>query len=157
MLHRGRDTSAVCWEAERETSSSSFPYLNLLQCPACMGKHTINWTRAFRASGDSFQPKALLPAQQTMHSFLGGRRIFHHYYSHMHRSLSLLQALLPPVISWNSCKKQQAWPPKFNFSKRVSKENRKSVAFGNRTRFKCYYGLQNRSDTKITSAHNAGF
>lgn len=40
MLHRGRDTSAVCSGSRQRNIQLLHSLLNMVKCPACMGKHT---------------------------------------------------------------------------------------------------------------------
>lgn len=53
--------------ASRERNTQLLLFLFELVEMSCLYGQAHSWTRAARASGDSFQPKALLPAQQTVH------------------------------------------------------------------------------------------
>lgn len=68
MLHRGRDTSEVCL-GSRQRNIQLLISLTLPELveTSCWYGQAHNWTWAARASGDNFQPKALLPAWQAVH------------------------------------------------------------------------------------------
>lgn len=108
MLHRGRDTSAVCLGITQRNIQlliSPLPYLILLKPPGDIDKHTTGHELPKLLETASNQRLFylhdkrctwLLPPEK---EGSGGRRILHGYYSHMHRSLSWLRALLSPVTS----------------------------------------------------------